>query len=315
MMPKNNIPVVKEKNKSIRLKVTDKCPWDCTFCHKEGGWGIEDVQWNSATEAAFRSIKDKMGFTEVHYTGGEPTTNRHLEALTAGLVSMGLTVKTTSNGQVSEERLKQLIDSGLRSFNFSIISLDPGEFVSMQKKTNLLCAQRMIAKQRKIILKAKELGTSVKINTVISTEKDIQRALKVYNFAKENKIVIRFLNDLGKGNEAIKVIRKMVEETLKSHKVKEKITTGSSAKTSYYKDCNGFDFAIKEIQENKLKSLCKGCYENCTEQFYGVRLEQKEGRFFVRLCIQINDPKSYLPLERFLDSEQLREINAFRKAA
>ena len=307
--------LIKEKNKSIRLKVTDKCPWNCSFCHKEGGWGIDDIQWNCITESAFRSLKEKIGITEVHYTGGEPTANKHLESLSAGLVSMGLTVKTTSNGQFSEKRLKRLIESGLQSYNFSVISLDPEEFRRTQEKMSLQCAQSFIAKQREIILQAKEISACVKINTVISAEKDIPRALNVFKFAKENKIVIRFLNDLGKGNEAIKVIRKIVEETLKSHKVKEKITIGSSAKTSYYKDKDGFDFAIKEIRKNKLKSLCKDCRENCTEQFYGIRLEKKQGRFFVRLCIHRNDPKSYMPLGTFLASQQLREINTLCKAA
>ncbi|PIV51439.1 hypothetical protein CO115_04910 [Candidatus Falkowbacteria bacterium CG_4_9_14_3_um_filter_36_9] len=298
-----------EKNSSIRLKVTNRCPWECTFCHKEGSWDIDDIRWNQATEDNMKKLTGALNLKEVHFSGGEPSSNSRLEEISEGLSSMGLEVKTTSNAQFSELRFKKLIDSGIKSFNFSIHALTPENFIKTQNKKDLYWAKKCIEKQKKIIARAKELNINIKLNTVISTEDDIERAKEIYDFAKKNNISVRFLNDLGNGQISIVALKKISEDILQAEKFKEKIVTGSSSKTSYYKDKDGFEFGIKEIRNNKLKTLCEGCKESCTEQFYGIRLEQKDGKFYVRLCIDRKDEKSYMPLEEFLESNQLKEIN------
>jgi GTP 3',8-cyclase len=299
---------LREGKISIRLKVTEKCPWDCVFCHKEGGWGIEDIQWSDSIRRQIALLKEISGATEIHYTGGEPTSHKNLEALTAGLVSLGLTVKTTTNGQFSEKKLVRLMSSGLRSFNFSVHALNPGEFVKSQKRTDFGWAQSCIERQKRTINRAMALGVEVKINTVVSSRADINRALEVFHFAKSQGIMVRFLNDLGNGREAIETIEEIATEILGARKVRKKVVTGSSSVTDYYRDREGFEFGVKGIRKHKLASLCKGCLENCPEQFYGIRMEQKKGKLFVRLCLGRHDEKSVMPLEDFLVSEQLREI-------
>ncbi len=308
MSEKLNFKTIEQPNRSIRIKVTEKCPWDCTFCHKEGGWGIDDIKWNQSTQQTIQTLKNILKLTEIHYTGGEPTFNKNLEELTIRLSSLGLKVKTTSNAQFSEEKLKNLINSGLKSFNFSIHGLQPEQLVTTQKNKSLRWTKKSIERQKKIILKAIELGAQVKINTVISNETDIDRALEIYNFAKKNRVTVRFLNDLNNGETAIRAIIKLAEQIIQAKKFKEKVLIGSSSKTSFYRDIDGYEFGVKEIRENKLMSLCKGCKERCTEQFYGIRLEKKDNKFFIRLCIDRCDEKSYMPFDKFLESDQLKEI-------
>jgi len=96
-----------EKNKALRLKITERCPWSCIFCHKEGGWDIDDINWDQETERVIQTIRDVIGIEEIHYTGGEPTSNKGISELTTGLVSLGLDVKTTSNAQLSKKALKK----------------------------------------------------------------------------------------------------------------------------------------------------------------------------------------------------------------
>lgn len=299
---------IEKENTSIRIKVTEKCPWDCTFCHKEGGWNIDDIRWDKSTMNAIELLKDKLKLTEAHYTGGEPTSNKYLEELNVGLTSLGLEVKTTSNAQFSEERLEALINSGLKSFNFSVHGLTPEEFSKTQRNKNSRWAKENVKTQMRIISKVAELGLKTKINTVVSCLDDIEKSLEIYDFSKENGISVRFLNDLGNGEEAIDAILELVENKIGAKKFKETVVKGSSSKTSYYRDSDGYEFGIKEIRENKIRSLCENCKENCTEQFYGIRLEKKNGRFFVRLCIDRHDGKSYMPLEEFIESDQLKEI-------
>jgi len=201
-----------------------------------------------------------------------------------------------------------MIESGLRTFNFSVHSLNPESFLESQEKQDIEWAKRTIKRQREIILEAIRLGAKVKINTVISTDKDIARALEIYEFAKENNLGIRFLNDLSNGSIAINAIDKLIQENIIAEKFKERIIIGSSSKTSYYRDDSGYEFGVKEIADSKLKALCDGCKSRCTEQFYGIRLEKRKGVYYVRLCIDRCDEKSFMPLEEFLKSKQLEEI-------
>ena len=141
---------------------------------------------------------------EIHYTGGEPTKNPELATITAGLSALGLEVKTTTNGQFSEDELRRLVESGIKSFNFSVHSLDPDRFLrfqlgrgvwwknkqreevlseSMRKNYNEPVQNRewaidQISQQLAMIQKAKELGIDIKINTVISAIEDIDNAKK-----------------------------------------------------------------------------------------------------------------------------------------
>lgn len=294
---------------SIRLKVTEKCPWSCVFCHKEGGWQIDDVQWNSNTANAFMRLKEMTGATEIHYTGGEPTSLKTLNKLNAGFTSLGFKVKTTTNGQFSEDKLNTLLHSGLKHYNFSVLSFDPEVFVHTQARMSLTRAASSLQRQRSIICKAALLGASVKINTVISDERDFPRALDVYSFAKDNGIGIRFLNDLNNGVVAKEAVDYISQHIIKAEKSRQKCVLGSSSTTDFYIDRDGFEFGVKGIRKNHIPSLCSGCKEVCREGFYGIRLEQKKGVFFVRLCIHRQDEKSVMPLDIFLQSEQLKELN------
>jgi len=298
-----------KENRSIRLKITEKCPWECKFCHEEGGWGIDDVKWEDKFVEKISNLKDALNIKEVHLTGGEPTASKYIQDLSAGLSSLGLDVKLTTNGQFSEKILCGLINSGVKEFNFSIHALNPEDFIKTQKKNDLSWAANNIENQKRIIAKAQELGAKIKLNVLISTEDDIPKALEVFEFAKANNIPLRFLNDLYNGQTSIEAIEKMAKEILNGKKFRESVAKASSSKSSYYRDDDDYEFGVKEIREYKLETLCSDCKEECTEQFYGIRLEQRDGKFYVRLCIDRKDGKSLMTVEEFLDSDYLKEIN------
>lgn len=294
---------------SIRLKVTEKCPWNCSFCHREGGWEIDDVQWSEKTADAFAALRQMTGVREVHYTGGEPSAMKSLPELTAGLSKMGFNVKASTNGQFTEKLLKRLVKNGLTHYNFSVLSMLPDDFVKIQKSMKLETAVNALNRQEKIIKAALTLGCIVKINTVISDESDFSRALKVYHFAKKTGVTICLLNNLNNGSIAENAVKKIAETVIKGKKIETRKIPGSSSVITFYRDSDGFEFRVKGIRQNRIPSLCQGCKETCREGFYGIRMELKNGVFFVRLCIHRNDEKSVMPLAQFLQSRQLNEIN------
>ncbi len=334
--PIGDEPLIVSCIDSLRIKVTEKCPWACSFCHMEGGIYASDVAWSPELKDVINLIEQHISLKEIHYTGGEPTKNPHLAELSAGLCSLGLEVKTTTNGQFDEEELKRLVNAGLRSYNFSVHSLDPKRFLDTQggkgltwvekgktssdikvKRSNLSIewAEKQIDKQKKMILSAKEMGLDVKINTVISSENDIENAKEVFEWSKAHNIPVRLLNDLGNGLTSIDAIRKFID-SLGAEEVMRKVTLGSSACSTIYRTKDRYEFGFKQIRDNKLESMCRGCSRiadgTCEEQFYGIRLQKnKDGQYYVVLCIQEDNAKTRMTVAEFLKSDQLKEITSY----
>ncbi len=157
----------------------------------------------------------------------------------------------------------------------------------------------------------------VKINTVISTKNDIQNAREILAWGKEHHIPLRLLNDLGNGAVSIDAIREFVR-SVEAVDVLRKVTTGGSACSTVYRTPDGYEFVFKQIRDQRLASLCRGCSRNadgnCEEFFYGVRLQKnKEGQYRVRLCLQETNQRTDMTVEEFLSSPQLKEIQSFLK--
>jgi len=328
----------------IRFKVTDKCQWQCSFCHNEGNMFTSDVKWTPKLEQVIKSLQKVLGSQEIHFTGGEPTASKYLEQITAGLASLGLEVKTTTNGQFSKRTLKELIAAGLSSFNFSVHSLDPERFLRFQtgrgskwqdrekrnkddqlnlqdshvlsknKQGRLEWARKNISIQLENIVEAKKQGADVKINSVICNENDISNARDILTWARENDIPFRLLNDLGNGMTSVNAIRKFIQDT-GAKEVFRKVHNGSSSCSTVYRLPDGYEFAFKQIRDFKLESLCQKCPRlkngTCEEQFYGVRLQEVDGEMYVILCIQELNNNTMMTVAEFLESPQLKEIQSY----
>lgn len=335
---------IEEEGLPIRFKVTDRCQWQCSFCHNEGNMFTSDVKWTPELEQVIKSLRKVLGSQEIHFTGGEPTASKYLEQITAGLASLGLEVKTTTNGQFSKKTLKELIAAGLSSFNFSVHSLDPDRFLRFQtgrggkwqdrakrvkddqlnlqdskvlsknKHGRFEWARKNIYRQLENIVEAKKQGADVKINSVICNENDIVNALEILNWARENDIPFRLLNNLGNGMISVNAIRKFIRDT-RAEEILRKVHTGSSSCSTVYRLPDGYEFAFKQIRDFKLESMCQKCprLENgsCEEQFYGVRLQEVNEEMYVILCIQELNYSTMMTVDEFLQSPQLIEIQSY----
>jgi len=274
---------------------------------------------------------------EIHFTGGEPTHNPELAAITAGLTALGLEVKTTTNGQFTPEDLERLMSAGLRSFNFSIHSLDPHSFLETQTGrgmaremhepelhawaaeemhgSKLRWAERQVERELAMIREAHRMGASVKLNTVVSGERNLSDTRKIFEWSKAEGVPLRLLNDLGAGMESVLAIRQFIR-SLEAQEVLRQVTIGSSACSTVYRLPGGYELVFKQIRDFKLESMCRNCPRaadgTCQEQYYGIRLQKKrDGQFHVNLCLQESGPQSDMTLEQFLRSPQLREIQSY----
>jgi cyclic pyranopterin phosphate synthase len=303
---------------SLRVKLTTKCQLKCRFCHQEGYANTKDIDGDELIKI-LKILKKQLGFSRVHFTGGEPTFYNDFEKLLRETKGLGYINALTSNGQFTPDKLMRLKKAGLDSINFSLHTFDQYSFLKMQNvtfdiKTGLKWAQECIEKSIQNILSANKV-LETKVNCVVSKESVSPK--KVLDFCIQNDIQLRFLNDLTAGETAINKIKEILYEK-KAELVSHNITLLSSSHVLIYK-IGDYKFGVKCIRPFFLSSLCSNCKlkreGKCLEGFYGIRVEDKPMK--VRLCLNKSEPPALQSLDEFLKSAQFKEIknkvNSFLK--
>jgi len=119
----------------IRISLTDRCNFDCFYCHNEGLGDTRgprepaDNEMTSEHVLRLGRIAHSHGIKEFKLTGGEPMLRADLEKIVEGISALGGTeVSMTTNGTFLPGRAKSLVESGLERVNVSMDSLDPESF-------------------------------------------------------------------------------------------------------------------------------------------------------------------------------------------
>jgi GTP 3',8-cyclase len=127
--------------KSLRVSVTDKCNFRCTYCMP-----AEGLDWLPRAEildyeeiARLVRIMASMGLDEVRLTGGEPLVRRGLPTLVGMLSSIpGVSdLSLTTNGILLDRLAGPLVDAGLRRLNVSLDSLSHVRFAEITRRDAL----------------------------------------------------------------------------------------------------------------------------------------------------------------------------------
>ena len=127
--------------RSVRVSVTDKCNFRCTYCMP-----AEGLEWlPKADVLTFEEIARvvrvlaAMGVDEVRLTGGEPLVRRDLPALVAMLGSTrGLRdLSLTTNGVLLDRLAEPLVRAGLMRLNVSLDSLSHVRFAEITRRDAL----------------------------------------------------------------------------------------------------------------------------------------------------------------------------------
>lgn len=296
------------KNDTLRIKVTNRCPFQCNFCHHEGSNKSLDIIIDEYLIRALKRFYEDMKLTQVHLTGGEPTSYPFCLNLIRELKLIGFKVKMTSNGQFTPAFLKRLKNAGLDGINFSIHTLNPIKLGIIQNPDkNYEWGLKALYRQLKNLKAAKELSLEVKINTVVQNDSDI---IDIISFCRSEGVELRILDDLNPESLSIKRIIEILTS------IKATINgINLTDKTSGY-SCNivskdGFEFRVKAIRKNTLRTLCGNCNirDMCKEWFYGVRIEQVSGKALVRLCLHRQDYPAIQTFEEFFKSKQFIELS------
>ena len=132
--------------KSVRVSVTDKCNFRCTYCMP-----AEGLQWLGRDEiltfeeiARLVRVLARVGVEEVRLTGGEPLVRRDLPVLVEMLAGVdGVSdLSLTTNGVLLDRLAGPLVEAGLRRLNVSLDTLNHVRFAEITRRDALDAALR-----------------------------------------------------------------------------------------------------------------------------------------------------------------------------
>ena len=176
--------------RDLRISVTDRCNFRCTYCMPEEGmqWvPRSDVLTFEEIERLARIFVQRFHVDGLRLTGGEPTVRSHLSVLVAKLAALGVDLSLTTNGSALRHMAHELRDAGLQRVNISLDTLVPEKFLRMTRRDEL-------ARVLDGIEAAKEAGFApVKINAVVERGVNDDEIVALARFGRDHDVEMRFI--------------------------------------------------------------------------------------------------------------------------
>ncbi|MDT3495674.1 GTP 3',8-cyclase MoaA [Bacillus toyonensis] len=188
--------------KDLRISVTDRCNFRCRYCMPEEIFGPDYSFLSNDKILSFDEIERitrifvSLGVRKLRITGGEPLLRRGLPELIErlnkidGVEDIGL----TTNGSLLKKFAPDLYKAGLSRVTVSLDSLEEERFFYLNGNRSKV--QRVLEG----IQAAAEVGMKIKINMVVQKGENEQDILRMAQYFKENKHILRFIEYMDVGN-------------------------------------------------------------------------------------------------------------------
>ena len=189
--------------RDLRLSVTDRCNFRCTYCMPKEIFGRDYEFLPKAQILTFEELARiakvfvGLGVEKVRLTGGEPLLRRGLDRLIAQLAAIdGLRdITLTTNGSALVEQAAMLRAAGLRRITVSVDSLEEATFAAMNDVDFPL--HRVL---RGIDAALAAGFTPIKINMVVTREVNDREIVTMAERFRGPEFVLRFIEYMDVGN-------------------------------------------------------------------------------------------------------------------
>ena len=179
----------------LRVSLTDRCNLRCTYCMPPEGlpW-LPGPQILTDDEVArlVRVAVERLGVTEVRFTGGEPLLRPGLTKIIAAAAELSPrpTLSLTTNGIGLDRLAEPLRGAGLDRVNVSLDTLDPERFTQIAHRRRLPDVLAGLAAAERAGLQP------VKINAVLLRGINDGEAAALLRFALERGYELRFIEQM-----------------------------------------------------------------------------------------------------------------------
>ncbi|WP_405428831.1 GTP 3',8-cyclase MoaA [Micromonospora sp. NBC_00617] len=181
--------------RDLRVSLTDKCNLRCTYCMP-----AEGLPWLAgpellADEEIVRLVRvavERLGVTEVRFTGGEPLIRPGLLGIVAAVAALDPRprISLTTNGIGLDRLAPALRTAGLDRVNVSLDTLDPARFTQLTRRPRLDAVLAGLAG-------AAAAGLDpVKINSVLMRGVNEDEAPALLRFALDHGYQLRIIEQM-----------------------------------------------------------------------------------------------------------------------
>jgi len=124
----------------VRVSLTDRCNFDCVYCHNEGlgdtrgPMAPADDEMSTDDVVRFLEVAAEFDVDSVKFTGGEPMLRQDLEEIVRRTPDC-METSLTTNGTFLPGRAPELADAGLARVNVSQDALSPEAFKQVTKSS------------------------------------------------------------------------------------------------------------------------------------------------------------------------------------
>lgn len=205
MDEKQSAPVTdqfKRPLKDLRISVTDRCNFRCTYCMPKEIFGTDYPFLEKNLLLSFEEVTKVarlfagLGVHKIRLTGGEPLMRRDLDKLVAMLAEIdGIDdIAMTTNASLLPAKAKRLKAAGLDRVTVSLDALDDetfGAINSMGFKVNQVL---------KGIQAAQDAGLGVKINMVVKRGMNEHEIVPMARYFQGTGIIVRYIEFMDVGN-------------------------------------------------------------------------------------------------------------------
>jgi len=176
---------------NLRISVTDRCNFRCTYCMPADNVDFMDrsklLSFEELTRIA--TIVSKMGIHRLRLTGGEPLMRKDLPQLIKMLSGVeGIDdIAMTTNAFFLKEHAKSLKEAGLKRLNVSLDALDPEKFKHVNRRD---CLQQVLDG----LQEASQVGfQSIKINAVAMKNFSETEIIRLIEMGRSDGFEVRFI--------------------------------------------------------------------------------------------------------------------------
>lgn len=189
--------------RDLRISITDRCNFRCTYCMPEEGMAWLDRKEILSFEEIHRLARicvERFDVDSLRLTGGEPTVRAHLPVLVEKLAKLrvpktansplagkNIDLAMTTNGATLRLIADELRSAGLSRINISLDTLQQEKFLKITRRDHLSNVLDGIDA-------AVHAGFApVKVNAVIQRGVNDDEIVALANFGREKQVEIRFI--------------------------------------------------------------------------------------------------------------------------
>lgn len=259
-------------HRDLRISVTDRCNFRCTYCMPAEGlkWvpRADLLTFEEITRVA-RIMVEYYGFNSIRITGGEPTVRARLPVLIKKLAKLPVDLAMTTNGVSLPLIARELREAGLNRVNVSCDSLRAERFAELSRRD-------MLSRVLEGIDAAIAVGfRPVKINCVLIRGANDDEIADFVAFGREKGIEVRFIEfmpldaDQKWGNSQV-ITADEIRYLVHSVSPIEPVVRTSAPATRYrFLDGKGYIGIVASVSESfcatcdRVRITAEGQFRNC----------------------------------------------------